>query len=1141
MVFGGFATRMTHFVRVMTIATLAIALWLAGTTPAGAQSDSARPAVSVTPSGGYVRVLFEWPGPARASAEMAGEVAVVKFESAMQIDTDAIVRRLDGVAAAARLDPDGRMLRIAMKTPVRIVTSVSGRRFALDIMPADRRTDPPPVTDPQADKLKESQTVAVRATEMETMTRLTFDWPEKTGYDASLKDGRLTLRFHRPGNADVARINAKPPAWIRSAAAQSDAQSLTVSFQVDPAIRLSDRAEGSRVVVDLIEPAQDAATQPAAAPPAPAAQPAVTADAGAVDGSLHSAGAPKPVTPAPINMAAGAPKSLVRTDAGAVALGAPATAAAAAAAAPSASAGAATGDLRPSQPAADNLPVLKPGALTAGMDGPNLRVAATFKTLPRAAIFRRGPAIWMIFETPETLDASALSALPGTGVSLWSAPQVLQTGALGLRLRAPGATPVSAQAVGESWVLTIGPAAAPDAGGITFLREVQGPSLARLRAILPGAGATVWVKDPAMGDRLAVTPAAAPMRGVIEARRLPEFEILPSMQGLALRALTDDLQVAADGGAATIWRPRGLAMSRDGGRPQDFAGPVPDSQYPHAELDAWKKQGDDPASAARVLLRASADTPGGMSQQRMALARYYAASDLGAEALGVLRLIVAQDATSDATPALRTVRAIANLQMRRYAEAIEDLSLGAFARDPHAAFWRGLAFAGQGKMAEARTNLLAAGKFFGAYPAPWQARARLALAGASLALGDAKEAERAVAVMPPELPNDLRAGYLLARGRVQEALAKSDAALSLYAEAMGAGHPETAVRAELQALTLKAREKKIPPEQATDQFERLRYKWRGDQIELATLRALGKSYVEMGRVREGLDAMQTAVRNFPNAEETRDIHLDMQKAFAGIFLNGKADALPAVQALALFYDFKQLTPPGLEGDEIIRNLTERLVEVDLLPQAAQLLQHQVDNRLDGVARAQVATRLAVIYLLDRKPEKALNAIRTSRQARLPDPMIAERRLLEARALTDLNLTDDAIETLADDQSAAAGRLRADIYWAGQRWAEAGRTSEALAGERWNTPAPLADAERHDVLRAAVAYVLANDRQGIERLRVRFGPKMADSKDARSFSVVVGETNPASPDMRAMVRQVASADSLDAFLNELKSRKDSSIN
>ena len=55
---------------------------------------------------------------------------------------------------------------------------------------------------------------------------------------------------------------------------------------------------------------------------------------------------------------------------------------------------------------------------------------------------------------------------------------------------------------------------------------------------------------------------------------------------------------------------------------------------------------------------------------------------------------------------------------------------------------------------------------------------------------------------------------------------------------------------------------------------------------------------------------------------------------------------------------------------MIRRLAERLVSVDLLEQAAELLQYQVDNRLQGAARAQVATRLAVIYLLNRKPDKA---------------------------------------------------------------------------------------------------------------------------------------------------------------------------
>lgn len=1127
---------MTDIVRVLTIALAAFAFWLAGLSPAGAQSDASRPRVSVTPSGGYARVLFEWPGEARASAQMVSDVIVVRFDNPTDVDADAIVKRLDGVAAAARMDADGRTLRIALKTPARIATSRSGRLFAVDVMPPGRPSDPPPVSDPRAGALAAPSTVAVRATELQTLTRVTFEWPEKTPYNASLADGRLTIKFLKPGVADVSALNARPPAWIRSIAAQPDPTSLTFTLAVDPAVRMSDRIEGGRLIVDLLEPLPDVPQAVAAAAAA------ATLPAAPVNATAAKPADPAPVPPTPMNAAAGAPKPLVRTDADAAATSPDQPQAAAKiSTAPVFPGGPSlASDLRPSTAPTD-LIALTPGVLSAEMRGPDVIIGAGFKSLPKAAVFRRGPAIWVVFETSETLDASALAQLPGTGVSLWSAPQTLQAGFLGLRLRASESTPVSVHAAETGWALTIGPGAAPDAGGITFLREVEGMSLSRLRAIMPGAGATVWVKDPAMGDRLAVTPSAAPLRGVQDARRFIEFEVLPSLQGLAVRAATDDLQVSADQGAIAIWRPQGLALSRDAERVETVAAQTPSDQLPRADLAEWRRQGEDPATAARTLLRAAADTPGGMSEHRMRLARFYVASDLGAEALGVLRLMVAQDPSSDPTPSLRIVRAIANLQMQRYDDAVQDLSLGVFARDPHAAFWRGMAFAGQGKMAEARANLLMAVKNFGVYPAPWQARARLALADASLALGDPKEAERAVAIMPPGLSRDLRAGYLFARGRVQEALSKDDEALSLYAEAMGAGHPETAVRAELQAVSLKARDKKITPEQAVDQLERLRYRWRGDRIELATLRELGQQYVQIGRVREGLEAMQAAVRNFPQMEETRDIQTEMQKTFASLFLTGKTDAMAPVQALALFYDFKQLTPPGLDGDEIIRKLTERLVQVDLLPQAAALLQHQVDNRLDGVARAQVATRLAVIYLLDRKPEKALNAIRTTRQARLPDAMIAERRLVEARALTDLNQTDQAIDVLADDESPAARHLRADIYWAAQRWAEAGKVAEDMVGDRWSSPAALADGERQDVLRAAVAYVLANDRAGIERIRVRFGPKMADSKDARSFAVVVGETNPSSPDMRAMVRQVASADSLDAFLKELKSRSTSAVN
>ena len=106
------------------------------------------------------------------------------------------------------------------------------------------------------------------------------------------------------------------------------------------------------------------------------------------------------------------------------------------------------------------------------------------------------------------------------------------------------------------------------------------------------------------------------------------------------------------------------------------------------------------------------------------------------------------------------------------------------------------------------------------------------------------------------------------------------------------------------------------------------------------------------------DAMlRAALKAHPDAQISRRIYDEAAVTFDSLFLAGKGDALPAIEALSLFYDFRELTPIGRRGDEMIRRLADRLVAVDLLPQAAELLQYQIDNRLQGAARSQVATRL----------------------------------------------------------------------------------------------------------------------------------------------------------------------------------------
>src|SRR5262249_23658735 len=154
-------------------------------------------------------------------------------------------------------------------------------------------------------------------------------------------------------------------------------------------------------------------------------------------------------------------------------------------------------------------------------------------------------------------------------------------------------------------------------------------------------------------------------------------------------------------------------------------------------------------------------------------------------------------------------------------------------------------------------------------------------------------------------------------------------------------------------------------------LETLAMTWRGDTTEVRTLQLLSSMYADLGRYRDALMVSRAATKIQPNSEPSRQMQDAASGLFAEIFLSPKGEDLPPVDALALFYEFSELTPIGRRGDELIRRLADRLVTVDLLDQAAELLQYQIDRRLDGAARAQVASRLAMVYLMNRKPDRAI--------------------------------------------------------------------------------------------------------------------------------------------------------------------------
>jgi tetratricopeptide (TPR) repeat protein len=374
-------------------------------------------------------------------------------------------------------------------------------------------------------------------------------------------------------------------------------------------------------------------------------------------------------------------------------------------------------------------------------------------------------------------------------------------------------------------------------------------------------------------------------------------------------------------------------------------------------------------------------------------------------------------------------------------------------------------------------------------------------------------------------------------GRQDEELGHKQEALTKYRAAASSLDARAAAQGRLREVALRVAMNDMPRKDAIVALETLTAIWRGDETETEGLYLLSSLYRQDGRFREAFHTMRSAVLAHPNSDFTRKIQDEAAASFRELFLSGKGDALPPVEALGLFYDYRDLTPIGRLGDEMIRKLADRLIAVDLLDQAAELLQHQVDKRLQGAARAQVAAKLATVYLMNRKPERALAALRATRDSDVSNELRQHRLLLEARALSELGRQPLALEVVADIKTPEASRLRADVLWSAKRWRQAAEEIERLYGERWRDFNPLSESERADILRAAIGYALGDEAIGLARLREKYSAKMADGPDARAFNVVSSPIGTSGAEFQDVARRVGAADTLTAFLRVIRARYD----
>jgi hypothetical protein len=1212
--------------------------------------DPVKGEVKVFNQSGYVRLLFRLEEAVSVKVQGNFPIIILRFQKPVSISVDRLNENVPDFISAARIDPDGMAIRIALAKKMKVHPIPAAERLYIDLLPepwagvlpglpeevieelANRAREAERLLKTQRLATKETKppTIRVRVASQPTFVRYVFTLPNGANVVSDRHDDQITLNFDKPIKWDLADVVATLPPTLKAVDANIDTESAAVNFTLNGTPKVHTFREDTSIAVDIgldgakpkqatpaIEapetvPAKGSAKteQPAdpmnGAPPLinmappppknatdkPSARPATKENAPGPPKRDRAAALPpketdkqqggaaaEPATPkhvdmqtatreaaaTPVMSAAATPASQVPAPAAphheATAepkIGRAADDAKPAAAKPKAETGApkiaADGKDAP-KPAPKQETKHAPAApkqeakLAAKSAGPKadpkspvtvelshdsdgLRLEFPFAAPTPAAVFHRADMVWLVFDCEAPIDLAALKREPDSGIRDATFERA-EDGAAIVQLQLTRPRMSSAMTDGNAWIVSIGDRATVPTKPLAIARNMIGKNRASIAIPFENPRGIHRIIDPAVGDKLMVVTALGPPRGFIKPQEFVELRALPSTQGVVLQPLADDLTAELAANKISVTRPEGLALSPTAVGQQQFATNFRAMTF-DAQVWGFDKQAPYNARQSDLIFNAAMAPSGKRRVPRLNLARFYLARGMSAEALGVIDVTLADERGDDVTGTV--LKAIGKVMLDRSDEALKELSKPQVGSQLDAPIWRAIALARQGRWADAHSLFKDVEAALGALPIELQRTALYEELHVAIEVRDFVGADRIISELETlGVPPDLQPAVAVLIGRLNQGLGRNEDALTNYRAAAASQNQPAAAQGRLREIMLRFAVGDMPRKDVIDQLESLTAIWRGDDTEVEGLKMLAHLYTEDKRYRDAFHVMRTARLAHANSDLTRQIQDEAATTFESLFLDGKVDPMPPVEALALFYDYRELTPIGRRGDEMIRKLADRLVAVDLLDQAAELLQHQVDQRLHGAARAQVATHLAVIYLMNRKPKRALETLRASRVDGLSNDLRDQRLLLEARALSETGRHDLALEMIANIKGREAVRLRADILWAAKRWRQAAEQIEFLYGERWHEFAPLSEAERVDILRAATGYALGNETLGLSRFRERYAPKMADTLDRHAFEVVTAPVGTSGDEFKTVERAMAGIDTLGAFLSDMRKR------
>lgn len=1106
---------------------------------------------------GYGRLLITFSQEIKAKVRVENSIMIVDFGRPVRVGVDKLASRLEGYVSAVRRDPDGTAIRFALSRKLNVNVMEAAEKLFVDLLPEDWVGLPPglptAVVDELARRAREAerkakmdragpqkvyQPVKLRYANAPTFARFSFEMAEPLPVVKEQDGQEVRIVFGVPVKVDFGEVFAALPPSVVGLDADYQTDRTIVRLVLAPEANARVFQENAAFIADVMQGAaqapkdiqgllktlDDAGAQLAGAKPGepqaapePAKQEPVKQELAAVTPEEAAMASPA----VPVAMPDAQEDARAETKAGP-----PATVPAAPAPRADASA---------PQPAAKPSTDAIFASITRQPNGVSIELP--FNEPVSGAMFRRGDWTFLVLDTTRQIRLGDL--VSDTSQNVKGAEQSALKGGQLIKLKIEASRLASLATDDKGWTLQIGGSMTSPSRPIPARRVFVTQDRAGVFIPLVTPVNAYNIKDSEIGDDLVVVTAASPVRGLVRGQDFVDFHALASVHGVALAPRADDLSVELSLEGVTITRPHGLEVSEMGNVLPSLPEKTRGAENASTALDPdiWQdERAADFEDREMELSRLLSEAPiAARAEKRLTLARFYLARGLASNATGTLEASSDSETKYGSDTSRALLHGYAQLLLGRAAAALRDFNNPVLAKSPQAALLRASALSNLGRYPEARDQFNSGKNAVATLPVDVQRRVlldamRTMVSASDFAAATDIRGELDVVGVPAEM----KAPLAVLSAQLAAALGRQDQAINLYAEIAAGPESPSVAEARLRLVEMRMKSGDFDRTRAIEGLETLSFVWRGDETEVQAMQLLSRLYVAESRYRDAFNLLDAAMLVRPESNTTRGFYTEMAAIFEDLFLSDRSKSIEPFEALALYYDFSKLTPIGRRGDELIRRLADRLVSVDLLDQAAELLDYQVKYRLTGVAKAQVAAKLAWVQLLNHKPAPAVQALAETRIADLPGDLRDQRLMLEARALSELSRYDAALELAAGLPGKEADRLRGDIFWAAKRWREAGEAYEKLLGARWQTPKPLDDMERADVLRAGIAFTLGNETIGLTRLRDRYAAKMPESAERTAFGVMTAAGNDPKK-MTDVSKVLSTVDSLRLFLKLYQAR------